>query len=220
MLELKIRASALGKIMTVPKAKGAVLSETAKTYLKQLWIENNFGRYKEFSSKYTDKGNENEEQGITLVSRHFGELFVKNEKNFSNDFLTGTPDVIHEDMILDNKCSWDIFTFMDSDMTTLYEWQGRAYMELTGCTKFKLCYTLTDASERIIFEEARRLSYRADESVTLEEIIEGVRSQLTYKDIPREKKVKVFDLTHDPELIEQAYEKIIHARTFYNSLAL
>ena len=36
---MKIRCSSLGKIMTSPKSKGEVLSQTTKTYLKELAIE-------------------------------------------------------------------------------------------------------------------------------------------------------------------------------------
>ena len=53
---MKIRCSSLGKIMTSPRTKGEVLSQTAKTYIKELVIEETLGIKKEFSSRYTDKG--------------------------------------------------------------------------------------------------------------------------------------------------------------------
>jgi hypothetical protein len=46
---LKIRCSALGKIMTNSRSKSEVLSKTCKTYLQELAIEEMYGIKKEFS---------------------------------------------------------------------------------------------------------------------------------------------------------------------------
>ncbi len=91
---LKIRCSALGKIMTNSRSKSEVLSKTCKTYLQELAIEEMYGIRKEFSSRYTDKGNLVEDESISLAQEvlDFG-LMYKNEEHFNNDFLTGTPDV-------------------------------------------------------------------------------------------------------------------------------
>ena len=53
---LKIRCSAIGKIMTNARSKSEVLSKTCKSYLQELAIEEMYGIKKEFSSRYTDKG--------------------------------------------------------------------------------------------------------------------------------------------------------------------
>ena len=59
---MKIRCSAIGKIMTSPRTKGELLSETAKSYVQDLFKEKELGISKEFWSRYTDKGNECEER--------------------------------------------------------------------------------------------------------------------------------------------------------------
>ena len=66
MKALKIRCSAIGKIMATPRSKTEFLSQTAKSYIQELVLEHKFGIKKEFSSRYTDKGNEVEELSIAL----------------------------------------------------------------------------------------------------------------------------------------------------------
>ena len=85
---LKIRCSALGKIMTNARSKSEVLSKTCKSYLQELAIEEMYGIKKEFSSRYTDKGIEVERTSIDLVQDNcdFGFMY-KNEEHFENDFL-------------------------------------------------------------------------------------------------------------------------------------
>jgi hypothetical protein len=69
---MKIRSSAIGKIMTNPKTKGESLSQTTKTYLQELAVQKVYGIRKEFSSRYTDKGNEVEELSIALCNDVLG----------------------------------------------------------------------------------------------------------------------------------------------------
>ena len=40
---MKIRSSAIGKIMTNPKTKGESLSQTTKTYLQELAVQEVYG---------------------------------------------------------------------------------------------------------------------------------------------------------------------------------
>ena len=55
---MKIRCSSIGKIMTSSKTKGEALSQTTKTFIQGLVLKEKYGIRKEFSSKYTDKGNQ------------------------------------------------------------------------------------------------------------------------------------------------------------------
>ena len=99
---MKIRSSAIGKIMTSPKSKGDALSQTTKTYLQELAIQEVYGIRKEFSSRYTDKGNEVEELSISLCNDVLETGFLyKNEEHFTNDWITGTPDVNTKEILLD-----------------------------------------------------------------------------------------------------------------------
>ena len=109
---MKIRCSSIGKIMTSPKTKGEVLSQTTKTYIQGLALAHVYGIRKEFSSKYTDKGNECEDMCLSFVMEVIDKGFLfKNEENFSNDWLTGTPDVVTDQVLIDVKNSWSGSTF-------------------------------------------------------------------------------------------------------------
>ena len=133
---MKIRCSSLGKIMTSPRTKGEVLSQTAKTYIKELVIEETLGIKKEFSSRYTDKGNIQEDTAIEMASKVLSLPFaLKNTEYFENEFIKGTPDLILEDEIVDIKCSWDGTTFPwfeDELPNKDYYWQMVGYCWLTG----------------------------------------------------------------------------------------
>jgi hypothetical protein len=104
MKALKIRCSAIGKLMATPRSKSEFLSQTAKTYIHELVLEHKYGIKKEFSSRYTDKGNAVEDESILLVNDVLDVKFIyKNEEHFTNDWITGTPDVNTEDVLLDVK---------------------------------------------------------------------------------------------------------------------
>ena len=53
--------------MTNARSKSEVLSKTCKSYLEELALEEVYGIRKEFSSRYTDKGNEVERESIDLA---------------------------------------------------------------------------------------------------------------------------------------------------------
>ena len=131
---LKIRCSSIGKIMTNSRSKTETLSKTCKTYLQELAVEEMYGKRKEFSSRYTDKGNQVEDDGIKLCESVLDLGFMyKNEEHFENDYLTGTPDV-NTDIILDVKSSWDAttFPFFAEDIPNRdYFFQLQGYIALT-----------------------------------------------------------------------------------------
>ena len=147
--------------MTSSRSKGDVLSKTAKSYLEQLAKEELLGVRTEFSSKYTDKGNIVEDDAIALVEKvNEWDFLYKNEEHFSNDYVTGTPDVLTEDVLLDVKSSWNVDTFpmFDKELKNKdYYYQLQAYMWLTGHTESYLCYCLVDTPKFIIKAEVRKL---------------------------------------------------------------
>ena len=109
----KIRCSAIGSIMTDPRSKSDILSKTTISYLQEWATQEIYGRRKEIKSKYFDKGNMVEAESIEFITHNLQLPFLtmKNEALFENEYLTGTPDVILEDEIIDVKNSWDCFTF-------------------------------------------------------------------------------------------------------------
>ena len=219
---MKIRCSALGKIMTSPKSKGEVLSQTAKTYLKELAIEEKFGIRKEFSSRYTDKGNIQEDTAIEMASKVLSLPFaLKNTEYFENEFIKGTPDLILEDEIIDIKCSWDGTTFPwfeDELPNKDYFWQLVGYCWLTGRRKARVVYCLVDTPEDIVQDEIRRTSWKKFEIDVTEETENEVRAKHEFAHISENKRIRAYLVELTDEDIDKVKEKLSHAREYYNDL--
>ena len=111
MKDFKIRCSAIGKIMANSRTKGQ-LSKTCQSYLEDYAIENMYGYSKDIWSKAIDKGIAVEDASIELAEEvlKMGAM-SKNEEFYENEYLTGTPDVLNEDFVLDVKSSYDATTF-------------------------------------------------------------------------------------------------------------
>ena len=219
---MKIRCSAIGKIMTSPKSKGEVLSQTTKTYLQELAIEETFNIRKEFSSRYTDKGNEVEDLSIALCNDVLDIGFIyKNEEHFSNEWITGTPDVNTNEILLDVKSSYDAttFPFFDTKLVNKsYFYQMQGYMFLTGKEESLLCYCLIDTPLQIVEDEIRREHWKAsliEESLDLRAF---VQAKHTFGHIPKEKRLKVFKIARDEQVIEEIKTRIEQCREYYNEL--
>jgi hypothetical protein len=208
--------------MTSPKSKGEVLSQTAKTYLKELAIEEKFGIRKEFSSRYTDKGNIQEDTAIEMASKVLSLPFaLKNTVFYENEFIKGTPDLILEDEIIDIKCSWDGTTFPwfeDELPNKDYFWQLVGYCWLTGRSKARVVYCLVDTPEDIVQDEIRRTSWKKFEIDVTEETENEVRAKHEFSHISENKRVKAFQIELNDANIEQVKEKLLHAREYYNEL--
>ena len=167
--DIKFRCSSLGYIMTDARSKSEVISETAKTHCVDVFISAKYGRREEISGKFLDKGNEREEDAITLVSRLTKIFYKKNDIRLSNDFISGEPDLflgksIHQaDETTDTKCSWSAHTFFRAQKEAInknYYWQGMGYMALTGAKKHTLSYCLVNGTGSAIMNEKRILSYQ------------------------------------------------------------
>ena len=213
---LKIRASQVGKIMTSSRSKGDVLSKTAKSYLEQLAKEELLGVRTDFSSKYTDKGNIAEDDSIRLVESVMDLGFLyKNEEYFTNDYITGTPDVLTSDVLLDVKSSWNVDTFPMFDKTLenkLYYYQLQSYMWLTDRKESYLCYCLEDTPKFIIKAEVKKLHKPRYSD------IKAIILKHKFNADTENYRVKSFKIERDEEVIEQIKERIEACRDYYNTL--
>ena len=219
---MKIRCSALGRLMTAPRTKTETLSKTAKSYIQELVLEEKFGIKKEFSSRYTDKGLQCEDEAISLVNDVLGLGFIfKNEEHFNNEWITGTPDVNTNEILLDVKSSYDATTFPFFDTKLInksYFYQMHGYMWLTGKEESLLCYCLIDTPLQIVEDEIRREHWKAsliEEDLDLRAF---VQAKHTFGHIPKEKRLKVFKIAKDEKVIEEIKTRIEQCREYYNDL--
>src|SRR5687768_9189256 len=112
-----IRCSSLGKLMTEPKSaadkKAGNLGATAKKHLIEVYVNKVYGRQKDISTKYMEKGLAVEEDSITLYSRITKRMFKKNKERLRNAYIEGEPDIFlgpsiqKAELVVDTKSSWD-----------------------------------------------------------------------------------------------------------------
>lgn len=175
------------------------LSKTCIAVIDQ-WVKEQpefYGRQKEFTSKYTDKGIECEDAAIDFVSGQYNwGATKKNIIRFTNDeHIEGTPDIIRSKSVDDIKCPWWCFTFpiFEKDMpNTDYQWQGNGYMALTKRAEFGLHYVLMDAPERFIDMQARKEATRLGMDEVEYELFEEVKAKMTYSHLPAKLRLKSY----------------------------
>ena len=221
---LKIRCSQIGKIMVNARSKKETLSNTTKNYLKELIIEEKFGKYKTIKSKYLDKGHEVESTGIALCNEVLDTDFLyKNHESFSNDYLTGTPDVNTSDTLLDIKSSWSAFTYFDNFFSDTipnkdYYYQLMGYMMLTGKKQAMLCYCLLNTPDHLVEDEVRREHYNLNAIDEVPEVRQQIEDNHNFDNIDNQLKVKTFTVDYDADVIDKITARIDECREYYNQL--
>jgi uncharacterized protein YciU (UPF0263 family) len=135
------------------KTKAPDLTAGGKTFVESL-VKQKIYKYEDFfTSKYTDKGTRQEETAIDLLNLFRETNYQKNSIHFKNDFITGTPDIITSEKIIDIKCSWSKKTFPifeNEAYNVAYEWQMRGYMALTEIEEAEVIYCLVDTPDDLI----------------------------------------------------------------------
>jgi hypothetical protein len=198
--EFKIRASAVSQIMTNPVKKTEMLSSTCKTYL-ETWIkEQIYGVEKEIKSKYLTKGIDVESMAMDYYAEVNDLGFIlPNTEYFKNDYMQGTPDLIHEDTLYEFKSSWDCFTFplFATEPEKGYYGQAQVYMHLTGLKKAKLVYTLQNTPDELVWDEP-----------------------IDYSGLASKYRIKEFAFEYDPKFIESVIERVKLCREYIKSIEI
>lgn len=214
----KFHCSALGNLMTKSRKAGEP-SETTKSYLRELWVKETFGREKieMIGNKFTTKGIMCETDSIELFERVTGRTYFKNNKQLENDYIVGTPDLIKPDLV-DIKTSWDLYTFANVSMDKAlkdYYYQLAGYMWLTGATDSILAYCLVNTPDILTNDELYRLSFKLPDDQT-----EQYRQNYVFDDIPEEMRVKIYPIFRDEAYIEAMQIAVVEARTYLATLTL
>lgn len=198
--DFKIRASASGQIMTNPRAKTELLSETTKTYVFDWLKENIYGYRKELNNKYVTKGLELEDEAIDKAIELLDLPFtLKNDQFYEDEYFTGTPDLIIKDTVFDIKCSWDCFTFplFDTEIPTKnYYYQLQVYMHLLGLKKAKLVYVLLNTPENLASWEQPK----------------------DYSELDKKFRIKTFDVEYSEEIINDLKQRVTNIREFIKTI--
>lgn len=227
--ETLIRASSVGYLMTEPVTKAdkeaGVLSKTAQKHLIEVYIAEKYGRKRDIQTKQMKKGIEAEQDSIDLLSMYLKLPFSKNEERFKNDFITGLPDIINGDTIIDIKSSYDLWTFLGNipdKLDNLYYWQMQSYMWLTGTIKATIAYCLVNTPENIIQQEKYYMLKKMD--VISEENPEFIKEamkiefNMTFDDISINERILTFNVNRSEDDILRIENKVLKARTFLQEL--
>jgi hypothetical protein len=175
-----------------------VLSETAKSYLKQIAKEDFYGYSTELNNKYLTKGIEMEAEAIEMLNSVLFTSYEKNTERINTDILTGEADIVAKDEIIDIKCSWSLDTFpaLPSDINIKdYEMQLRGYMMLYDKPKATVTYCMMTTPEALCMYENPYL-HNVDH-------------------ISPEKRVTSFTIERDLEIEEKIKATCIEAINFY-----
>ena len=231
-----IRCSSIGKIMTEPKTKAdkeaGNLSKTAQSHLIEVYAKEKYGRERDFSNKYTEKGIAVEEDSITLLARVLKRMLKKNEERLYNDFISGLPDVydgetiLTADVITDVKSSWSIHTFLknltEEDINSDYYWQLQGYMDLTGAKSAIIAYCLVNTPPHLIETEKyyllKNLNVISEESPEYKEAVAKLEKEMIFDDISLSERILLQKVNRNQEDIDLMHNKVIKCREFLKEL--
>lgn len=186
--------------MTTAKAKSEILSETAKTYIKKKAKEHYFGFSSSITTKPMIKGKDWEEESIALVNQVRGTFYIKNKERFENEFLTGEPDIILDDCIIDVKTSWSLETWPATPgegVNKDYMWQLFAYCWLLDKQEAELIYCMIDTDDLLLGDWDNRSIHKVSH-------------------IDPTKRITVLKYAMLDEYIDQMKEKLSASTEYYN----
>lgn len=219
MLKNKLfRCSSLHLIIGQSKTKGEVLSQTAKSAIREMVKHDLYGFSSFKGSKYTNKGLAMEDLAIKLVGDLSFRVYEKNTLRVENKLLTGEADIIDvlDRKILDTKCTWDIGThpfFKEEALEKVkksgYDVQLHGYMMLYS---EKLGVDFNKGEVKFcLFPTPDELIGRFDDHSSLVEKVNA---------IPLEKRITTVIVERDQSIIDRINEVIPHAQRYYKKLQL
>ncbi len=233
MLELQMKDSRTPKqqetldSLIFKKNAPPSLGDTCISYLKEVYVWEKYGKEPVGGaerSKYTMKGKLVEDDSITMLSRIDSLSYKKNDLRFTNNYLTGEPDIIVSkdgiaSKIIDIKSSYDFATLLSnigSPLNSLYKYQVQGYMALTGASEGEVCYCLVNMPQEIITAEKKRIFYALNAAT--EESPEYVRqsnrleNSMTFDEVPIKERIVRFPIQRDEELISKIYKRVEQCR--------
>ena len=204
------RCSSLHKLIGDGRSKAAVISDTAKSAIRDIVKEDLYGFRSFTGNQYTQKGNLLEDLAIEMSGKMRLRNYQKHVGRVENELITGECDVLDlkNKLIIDTKCTWDIGThpfFADEAMEKVkkagYDVQMHAYMWLYDCDVANVDFWL--------FPCPPELLNGWDDIDQLVHLVEKI-------DI-RERKTTVV-IERDEAIIQKIKDKIPHCQEYYAKL--
>ena len=229
LMNLEFKINDLKKVKDEPHVSSTCMKRLCAEYTRY-----STGRERVINSKEIEKGLLLEEDAITEYSIHTQEFLVKNKQRKENEYVSGEIDIEEEERVTDTKVSWDIYSFdalMISGIKNAYEWQGRAYCWLWDKPMARIVHTLLNTPEHLIQNMERKLMYdmfgseqrknlaSEEELEVYNEACKKIRFNHTYDDLPRSRKIRMFDIVRDKEIEQKMIDKIEQCRIILNNFS-
>ena len=204
------RCSSLHKLIGDGRSKAAVISDTAKSAIRDIVKEDLYGFRSFTGNQYTQKGNLLEDLAIEMSGKMRFRNYQKHVGRVENELITGECDVLdlERKLIIDTKVTWDIGThpfFQDEAMEKVkkagYDVQMQAYMWLYDCEVANVDFWLFPCPPELLKDW--------DDIDQLVHLVEAI-------DI-RERKTTVV-IERDESVIQKIKDKIPHAQEYYSKL--
>ena len=204
------RCSSLHKLIGDGRYKAAVISDTAKSAIRDIVKEDLYGFRSFMGNQYTQKGNLLEDLAIEMSGNMRLRNYQKHVGRVENELITGECDVLdlERKLIIDTKVTWDIGThpfFADEAMEKVkkagYDVQMQAYMWLYDCDVANIDFWL--------FPCPPELLNGWDDIDQLVHLVEKI-------DI-RERKTTVV-IERDEAIIQKIKDKVPHCQEYYAKL--
>lgn len=204
------RCSSLHKLIGDGRSKAAVISDTAKSAIRDIVKEDLYGFRSFTGNQYTQKGNLLEDLAIEMSGKMRYRNYQKHVGRVENELITGECDVLdlERKLIIDTKVTWDIGThpfFQDEAMEKAkkagYDVQMQAYMWLYGCDVANIDFWLFPCPPELLKDW--------DDIDQLVHLVEKI-------DI-RERKTTV-TIERDEAIIQKIKDKIPHCQNYYEQL--
>ena len=204
------RCSSLHKLIGDGRSKAAVISDTAKSAIRDIVKEDLYGFRSFTGNQYTAKGNLLEDLAIQMSGKMRLRNYQKHVGRVENELITGECDVLdlERKLIIDTKVTWDIGThpfFQDEAMEKVkkagYDVQMQAYMWLYDCEVAHVDFWLFPCPPELLKDW--------DDIDQLVHLVEAI-------DI-RERKTTV-TIERDEAIIQKIKDKIPHCQEYYAKL--
>jgi hypothetical protein len=204
------RCSSLHKLIGDGRSKAAVISDTAKSAIRDIVKEDLYGFRSFTGNQYTQKGNLLEDLAIEMSGKMRFRNYQKHVGRVENELITGECDVLdlEQKLIIDTKVTWYIGThpfFQDEAMEKAkkagYDVQMQAYMWLYDCEVANVDFWLFPCPPELLKDW--------DDIDQLVHLVEKI-------DI-RERKTTV-TIERDEAIIQKIKDKIPHCQEYYAKL--
>lgn len=202
------------------KSKDVVLSDTCITYLLEVYAWEKYSKEplnSDKKGKAVEKGKLVEDDSITLLSLVDKKMYVKNTDRFSNEYLSGEPDIISKNKVIDIKSSFDIISFLSvikKPINPAYKYQVNGYMDILKLNEGEVSSCLVNANRSMINDEMKRLFYKMDvateENIEYKKAGEQLMKNMTFEDIPMNNRVHKMPVEKID--MEPIYERVYYCR--------